>query len=437
MKPIFLALFLIFSGSLKASIGEFYSANSSSSSLANQVTLHSRDASNSYFAAALLAREREVQLSSSLFLIQTEFDDIQNIVIKNNTNSSDARVVGKVNTDNKTIKMASLGALLPLQGERAGVIALQIFTPLGTFAEINSGDAILPEYVMYRSRFDRTTAHFQYAKPLGQNWSFAIGTQLGFQVGSDVGTQASLNGAPYGSSSTLKAKVQPTLGLITSAAYVDQHRHVYFSYQQQMKSNLEARASGEINNPTSGLFSISLESMVFYDPHQFRFSVAQKISDRVVFHAGADYQIWSGYKPPSIVIRDLGGILLPSTQFERLKIKNIFIPKIGVNFKTHSHFSFAVGAFYRPTPLDGDFSGAGNSIDTDLLAFSAGPATKFDLFGFNIEAGLAFQYHKLKQKQVLKTPGQENGSNGDKIGAPGYTIGGQSMALVLGFNVSL
>jgi hypothetical protein len=437
MKRYLIFLFFLFASTAQASIGEFFGANFSSSSLANQIALHNKDASNSYLNAAILAHERSVQLSSSVFLIRSEFNDIQNIVIKNNTNSSGARVLGSANTNAKTIKMTSLGALLPLPGESSGVVSLQVFTPIGSFAEMNSGDSFLPEYVMYRSRFDRTSAHLQYAKPLGEYWSFSLGTQLGFQVGSDVGTQASLNGAPYGSSSNLKAKVKPTLGLMASVAYADQRRHLYLSYQQEMKTNLEARASGKINNPTSGLFSIALESMVYYDPHQIRFSWAQKLGESFNLHLGGDYQIWSGYKPPTIIIRDLGGILLPSTQYERVNIKNIFIPKIGLSFKAHPQFTFSLGAFYRPTPLDSDFSGAGNSIDTDVLALTAGPSTQFDLFGLHIDTGVAIQYHKLKNKQVTKTPGQENGSAGDKIGAPGYTIGGQSMAVILGFNISL
>jgi hypothetical protein len=437
VKKALILIFLILGLQANASVGEFYGANPTSSSLANQASLQSTDASHSYFAAALLARERKVQLSSSVFLIQTKFEDINNIVIKNNTNSSDARVLGNANTQTKTIKMASLGALLPLPGERSGVITLQIFTPLGSLAEINSGDSFLPEYVMYRSRFDRTIAQIQYAKPISENWGFSIGTQLGFQVGSDVGTQASLNGAPYGSSSTLKAEVKPTLGLLTSLSYSDQRRHLYLSYQQEMKTNLEARASGEINNPTSGLFSIALESMVYYDPHQLRFSIAQKLGERIELYLGADYQVWSGYKPPTILIRDLGGILLPSNQYDQVKVKNILIPKIGLMIRASSKINLSFGMFYRPTPLDSDFSGAGNSIDTDVLTFSTGPSTRLNLLGLDVEAGLAIQYQKLKEKQVLKSTGQENGTAGDKIGAPGYTIGGQSMAFVLGFNVSI
>ena len=46
--------------------------------------------------------------------------------------------------------------------------------------------------------------------------------------------------------------------------------------------------------------------------------------------------------------------------------------------------------------------------------------------------GTSFEYHQLQEKQVTKTANEENGSAGQKIGAPGYTIGGSIMAATFG-----
>lgn len=422
-----------FSMPLRAHLGESFGASAKTASLGNQAAINSLDPAVGYYAGALTASMERATVSFSVFQITPEFNPIQNIVIRNSANSSTFER-GNVNTDYNPRPMASLAALLPLEGETLGSLLVHVFTPIGSVAHVNSGDQFLPEYVMYRSRLERTNAMVQYIQPLNGGWALALGGQLGFQVGSDVGTQTSLNGAPYGSSSTLKADVKPTLGALISLAHQGERHHVYLSYQQEMKTNLRATASGEINNPTSAVFSIALESMSYYDPHIIRAGLAYQFQNGLDVHLGADYQIWSGYQTPVIRIRDRGGIILPSDDYERVSTKNVFIPRVGTTYHFNEMWALSAGAFLRPSPLEGDFSGSGNSIDTDLWALSFGPSMKTQLFNRPLELALALQYQKLEDKAVTKLTGQENGSAGERIGSPGYSVGGEIM--VVGFGVN-
>ena len=45
---------------------------------------------------------------------------------------------------------------------------------------------------------------------------------------------------------------------------------------------------------------------------------------------------------------------------------------------------------------------------------------------------LSGQYHMLKEVDVVKSNGQENGSAGSKIGAPGYNVGGEVLTGSIG-----
>src|SRR5690606_30288523 len=156
-----------------------------------------------------------------------------------------------------------------------------------------------------------------------EQWAIAFGTHIGFQATADANTQASLNGANYGSSASAKSKVTPSLGLIASTTRKHEGGHISFTFQQEMKSNLRANATGEINDPTSVLFDISLDTMIYYDPHIFRLSYGEKLGQNFELISTIEYVIWDNYKAPSIFIKRNGGVLLPSDDYEKVKVRNI------------------------------------------------------------------------------------------------------------------
>ena len=46
----------------------------------------------------------------------------------------------------------------------------------------------------------------------------------------------------------------------------------------------------------------------------------------------------------------------------------------------------------------------------------------------DVHLGASVQYHHMMDKRVTKSANQENGAAGQKIGAPGYDIGGYILA---------
>ena len=171
--------------------------------------------------------------------------------------------------------------------------------------------------------------------------------------------------------------------------------------------------------------------MIFYDPHTFRLGGSYRFEDTEIF-TSAEYQLWSAYKPPSIYITKTGGVIVPSTNFEKVKVQNTFSPRIGIKTDITSRWSTGLGVGYRQTPLKGDFSGSGNSIDTDAYIFTTGLQYRIVIWSKDVNLGTSLEYQQLKKKHVEKTTGQENGNAGSKIGSGGYDIDGSIIAASFG-----
>lgn len=422
-----LVLSLLLATPAWANFGEMFGASYSTAAIGGQSNMDENDPSNNFYNPAVLGFSDKFNVMLQASSTATHFDSINNVTKKNSTNSNTTEI-GNVRTDYPKFYGGALHVALPLGAtSHLGTLGLSVFLPIGKLIETHSGDPALPEYVMYRSRYDRTSIYFNFAKAAYDNdLAFSVGTILGFQASADVRTNISLNGANYGSSALAQSKISPALGIIASAVKKISASKIYFTYQQEMKSNLKANASGEISDPLPLPFDATVSSMIFYDPHTFRLGTAIKPFEKSPIEAflALEYQLWSNYKTPKIEITKNGGIVLPSTNFERIETKNTFNPKIGIKLDPTDRWSVLFGLAYRQTPLKGDFSGSGNSIDTDTYIAAGGLQYRIVIWSKDVTLGTSLQYHKLKDKHVTKTPGQENGTAGDKIGAPGYDIGG-------------
>lgn len=420
-------LFLLLSTESFASYPELFGSSYSTAGLGNQANMDENDPSNNYYAPSVLGFSDNFNVLMQASSTATHFKDINNIVVTNDTNSSSAPTTGAAKTSYPKFYGGALHVALPVGGQRhLGTLALSLFMPIGHLIETNSGDPFLPEYVMYRSRHTRTSIYLNFAKKWSDELAFSLGTIVGFQASAEVRTNLSLGGAAYGSWARMQSKVSPSLGIIASLTKRLDASAVYFTYQQEMKSNLKAIASGEITNPSLALFDSTISSMIFYDPHTFRLGTSLKTqadSSLETFLA-VEYQMWNQYKTPTMTIAKNGGVIVPSSSYERLDVRDTVNPKIGIKWNVTDRWSTLLGAGYRMTPLKGDFSGSGNSIDTDSYIAAGGLQYRMVIWSKDVHLGTSLQYHKLKDRHITKSANQEDGTAGSKIGAPGYDIGG-------------
>ncbi len=399
--------------------------------LGGQGNHNGEDPSNNYYYPALGAWNKHIAIDLGIYTLKHDFEDINNVVVKNNTNNSSGTQRGNVKTDYGDLRMTSLHLLLPLLA--SGNLGVSIFSPLGHFIEINTGHPSQPEYVMYQSRYRRLITHINYAHPINDHWAFSLGALVGFQVRADLNTQASLNGSSFGSSASSRAKVSPALGGIFGITRKHDGGHFSFTFNQEMKSNLQANITGETSDPPIP-FEVGADSLSFYDPHLIRFGWSQK-GDLIGFFTALEYQLWENYQTP--VVRIAQRVSLKSSDnFEQTKTQNIIVPRVGLGIDITDQMAVSVGAKYRPTPIKGDFVAAGNSVDTDTWTISTGGTYKMTLWSKKIVLSAAMAYQHLVEKDVTKTTGQENGTAGEKIGSPGYKIGGYVLVGAMGASIT-
>lgn len=433
VAKIIVILFLISKVS-KANFGEFFGASTSTSSIGAQSNFEFNDGANNYYHPSLIAWGNKASLSVSNYYIHHGFKEINDVRIRNAA-SSDEVLDGDIATNYEGVWIGTFHAVLPIMRPDGNKLGVSVFTPLDTLSEINSGDPFLTEYVMYRSRYKRTIIYTNFAMPINDWLAASIGLYTGLQTSSDVFTRTSVGNPNFNTYARVKARARPSLAGIASISAKSEDHIFSLTFQQQMKSKLEIGTLGSNSSP-SIFFDFGIESLMYYDPYILRFSHAwKKPSFDLV--STLEYQIWDQYETPVIRINQNSQNTINSSQnFETVSVRSIFVPKVGLRMRPSDTFFVDTAVSYKPSPIDGDFSGSGNSVDTDSYIGSFGIGKRFKIMKKDSEVSLSTQYHHLAKKTITKNAGtDEDGNAGEKIGAPGYDIGGFILNTSIGMKV--
>ena len=430
-----LLVFLLLPSFVYANYAEFFGASPQLAAIGNQANNNAYDPSNNVQVPAILAFGKKMSINFFSGLVTHNFEPLSKITTINSTNSnnSDKSYTESTSLDitPSNLLYSGLHLALPLGTPWQSTLGLSIMSPVKSLMNLDSGDPISPEYVLYNSRNQRFLLYANYAHKLSDKFSFSLGTHMGTQTSGTVNMNTSL-GSSSGSTARTKADVSPSLALISSFYLKEKKWGAYFSYTQEMKSNMKFVTSGRTDIPPVP-YQMTLDTMLFYDPHIFRFGGNYNLGF-INFFGSLEYQIWKNYKTP--IMRVTKKILIESSaNYEQVKTQNIVIPHFGISFDLLDSFSLHNGLTYRPTPLKGDFSGPGNSVDTSVLIISSGAEYKSRLFDKSFAFTLNAALHKLFKKEVVKSKTQENNNSGVKIGAPGYTIGGNLVSLQFGMKI--
>lgn len=389
------------------------------------------------YAAALVAGDKSTAYSFNFIQIIPNLSSISDVVVKNPINQngiSTQRGNVDVNTSSTTMFTGHLSS--PLFGDKGPIFALSVITPVDRMVEADSGDPYRPEYVMYRNRYLRPTIAFNLAQELGQ-WAFSLGGQTGIQSNGESYFYTRADNETYPTAGKMTFNAKPSLGIQASVSKKWHKSETYFSFSEEMKSKFSNKAIGatSIGGGAAFPFEFEISSLLYYDPQILRLGHIQEINPALKIMAMLEYQEWSNYKTPKLVLQQQGGVLQSSRDYEKLDPKNILIPHVGVESNVNANWVVRGGYFYRPTPLKtSTLKNTGNSIDPDKHVGSLGIGRNFELFGKKIETTLAYQYHYLKSQKIVKTSGMEDGTAGQKIGSPGYRIGGNIHVLAIGLN---
>ena len=409
-----------------ANIAEFFGASATTMGLANQSNFNPGDPANNIYNASILANSEENSFSFNQYAIDTNFKSIDNIIVTSPINSGEATdQSGSVDTNYENQYLNSIHGSFKIFKALKAKLNISFIIPMEKVVEASTGDPYRPEYVMYRARFTRLISYFTYAQQL-QKFSYSIGFMTGIQSNGETYVVAREGGSSNPTSGKMQFNAKPSTALNFSLSKVHTWGKTYFSFQDEMKSNLKNTASGYTPIGAASLkYSWDLSTMLYYDPRVIRMGLNKKN-----FIICVEYQDWSGYETPILNMKSNGGILISSQGVENFKTRNIIIPKIAYTLS-----DFSVGLSYRQSPLDLINGASGNSVDIDTTIVSFGHNYKFKALEQDFNFSSAFQYHHLKTTKITKDTNRENGdASGNKIGFPEYKAGGSIYALSFGLN---
>jgi long-subunit fatty acid transport protein len=428
-----LAILLSLSFTANASLPELFGPSAGSIAIGNQPLKNS--AANNYHAPALLGYSQTTQFSFDTFYINTNFKEINNVTTKNETNTVNSSETGDVEVNPTPTTMFAVHFSTPLLSPTGPKFNFSMFAPFDRLMEADTGDPYQPRYVMYDNRFLRPILIFSLAQSFGE-WSYSAGVHTGFQTnGETYFITRTTSGNPSVAKMSFNAK--PSIGAALSISRKHENKTTYFTFQQEMKSKLENRASGEteIASNTSFQFDFDVAALLYYDPMTLKLGHQLELKDSTV-HLSLEYQQWENFEAPTLKLKKRGGTINGSEDYEKLKLRNIWIPKIGWEKNINERWVGKIGYFYRQSPIDtNNLKNSGNTIDVDKHVGSLGLAHIFKIYDKPLTLDLAYQAHFLRSKKITKTPNREDGDASEpKIGSPGYTVGGMIHVLSTGLS---
>ena len=435
---LIIVLFILISTNAYPSFLEDFAASTRALGNAGQADLLNHRASNNYYMPASLAFNEIIQIEGSSFVSLYNIDPINNIVIENSINTEDgAEKLGTIENDFSSLIINSIHLSLPIERINAS-INFSVISPFPYAAQFNSGDPYTPEYSLLKARPRRPQGFFNFAYALNNSLSFSLGAHLGAKTESNIFTKAAVNNQGETTLYTYASgagEVTPKLAPVVSLFYRTEKWSAGLYFQGEMESNLKVDlVADEIS--TGIIFDSIIESVLFYDPQIAKLQLGLNINNRLKLHSSVNYYIWKDYQTPKINITQLA-VMTGTYNYETLQLQNSISAKIAVNINILDNLTYSVGGSFEQSPITGDFSENGNTIHSDTYTASMGVNLDFRLLNYDLSASIAGSYKMLKDKSVIKSPGQENGQNGRKIGAPGYDIGGNITTVSLGLGLSI
>jgi hypothetical protein len=244
-------------------------------------------------------------------------------------------------------------------------------------------------------------------------------------------------------SSSLKTEATPYFGFSFLASdTVSLGLVVRFASSAPEPLNVQAsaRAVGSVAAPD---FSFPALATMYYDPFTVSVGTRWRHSPAGTLYFQLDYQAWSKFESPAIVIQNQAcdptcGVDFESGRNLSGRTRDIVIPRIGHAW-TIGTGEFRAGYAYRPGIYRSLPRDAGNAIDPDEHRLTAGYGwnfTSLPIFDAPGRFDLHTAYSIYPKQTVVKSAGDENGKAvNQKVGAPGYEIGGHEWGA--GFTVQL
>lgn len=414
--------FLLFqTPAIWARVGDTYGLGSIAGGLANSSNADPEGAFSSYLNPASLAIERtkKFELGIGYLFIQPNFKSISNITIQTpEFNDVSTNQTGTTSTDAASV----LGQLIGFRASpwkdlwnlSVGFVA---FIPLNHLATLDTGDAFLPQYALFRANGQTPEIDFGLGvRPwehvlLGAGFHMAFSSESTAQLviktetekASHLRFQTQVDPAlcPYVSVTTLWGDEKPWVTALN------------LKFPKTYSTTLRVDANAEA---LSGLLGLGLDfrsnGNFMYDPMIVEAAVKIPYSTAAELTFALSYEAWGAFESPALDVQQNSGLEIAPSRNPSADTGNIFVPKIGHTFH-FSEWNLRMGYQFRDTifkdPIAKD---NGNLLDPPKHTLAVGAGTK--LGNWKLDAHFHFTY--LVTQTISKSE--------TFIGGPSYEAGG-------------
>ncbi len=441
-----------------ANIGDF-GFGSRSAALGATTAAWDFEGFNAYSNPAALAfpSEKRIHLNWGLMAMEPRLTAIGNVVVENDYTSDTVRS-DSVDTAYRTVFGQAIGATFKLFPEFHNLsFGITAFTPVEHLAFTDTGEAFVPEYVLYRARMQRPQIEAGVGADLEGGLFVGAGLHIvyGLTGRGDLFLQTA-DGKPstMRMSASIKPKVSPALAVTKiwdrgqgGEAPGSTSLGAVLRFPAQSETVLDLTSSARAFGNLAALdVSFGADSTLFYDPLAVELGMSWKHSPSSRAFLQLDFQRWSQFKSPALSIQDpseectpdvpgaCDNLLVNPSTSPAFSYQDIFIPKVAEEVDLTDQLTLRFGYGYRPSIFKSLPTGIGNYLDPPRHMINAGIGWKFR----GLQMDLHASYHALETQTITKTPGDELGTLANtKIGGPSYEAGGRIFGggFTLGFEL--
>lgn len=417
LKYIIITVICIVIPSLSfANVGEIFGLGSRPTSMGNAFTAIPGGAFGFYYNPASIVYSENVTAGIGTIYGQSSFKNLPGDLVLETKNTGDKVRKGNIDVNYEATKGTVFGLTLPLRRNYPRVaLGGTGYIPFDRLVSVQFEQPYIPIYPLYSKRTQRFSFYGGGAVELVPNLSIGVGVNLFTRLEGSAVMRATtaepilvlgINGAPG---------ISPVAGL----QYAKENYGVGLSYKHEARSTAKVALKPQLTNVMGADFSLEwlTAGSFFFDPSQLALGMFSKLWDRITVTTDLLYQQWSRFQLPYLDIESKGPDLGKSEV--RGRFQDVLSPRIGIEYKL-DQISLRGGYQYLPSPIKLNQSNNLNLLDADKNIFTAGLGYSFSsLLGIidnPIDLDVHFQFHKLKDREVLKSP--------DYVGGPGYPVGG-------------
>jgi hypothetical protein len=321
-------------------------------------------------------------------------------------------------------------------------LGLNAYIPVDAVAYMDTGEAFLPEYPLYRARLHRPQVEAAIAGQIYRGLRLGVGARVGFSLSANASVflkSKELHPSTMRFAASLQPKVAPYVGIAyASDEDPDSRRPGAYSLGLVARAPITStnrmvmRANAQLFSTFAALgFNFTAASALYYDPVSVELGGSLQYSHWTRIFIQLDWQGWGAFEAPALSIGDEVtidncqpgspncGVILQPGRNPSFQARNIWVPRFGHELRVQN-WSLRLGYSFRQGIFSSVADGNGNLIDADKHTTSLGVGYRFmGLFSNPTPLDLDFHvaWQHLASYEVSK-------AEPTQIGFPGYRVGG-------------